>query len=569
MSRATQTRERELPIPNFEAILATGDGAADLAVRVEMAQATRALSKDFDRRLDHLLLERLARYHLGLEQARELQGQLQEMVQRLDAPPWFPALFLRTVDTDVGPRAVVLFNGQRRLVAVAEQVDLASLLPGHEIFLGQDLNVVTGTSPNGAPRCGETASFERLTGDGRCILRWRDEEVVVDAGGELATAELRSGDQVRWDRAAWMALERLERAEGRRFLLDEVPAVGRECVGGQDGNLDLLLSALTAALAAPEKAARYGLNGRNSILMVGPSGVGKTLMARVAAAEVTRLRGSRCRFAVVKPAEWESPWVGETQQNIRNCFEALRGAAAEGSALLFLDEIEAVGRIRGGVSGHHSDKFLAALLAELDGFADRSGVAIIAATNRKDLVDPALLERLSDVEITVRRPDMRGARAIFDVHLPESLPYHANGSSAAAARREMIDGAVSLLYAPNADNELCTLRLRDGKTRVVAARELASGRLIDQICRGARRAAFLRDVRSDDAGLREGDVLDAAHDAIERLATTLTPRNAHAYLTDLPQDIDVVSVEPIERKTRRRHRYLRAPADAPSAGRPG
>ncbi len=556
MSRATQPAPVE--IPYLDRIFATGDGAPELGERFEMVQAVRDGSKDLGRRLDHALLERLMRCQQGLVQAQALQAQLQEIVQRLDAPPWFPALFLRSVPTELGPRALVLYGGQRRLVALVEGLDPQALIPGHEVFLGKELNVVTGASPHGAPKFGETALFERLTADGRCILRWRDEEVVVDAGGGLTAEELQGGDQVRWDRSAWMAFERLERAAGRHFLLNEVPSVGRACVGGQDENLELLLSALTAALIAPEKATQYGLSGRKSILMVGPSGVGKTLMARVAAAEVTRLSGARCRFGVVKPAEWESPWVGETQQNIRNCFKALRTAAEDEAAVLFLDEIEAVGRIRGGSSGHHSDKFLAALLAELDGFADRSGVAIIAATNRKDLVDPALLERLSDVEIVVRRPDMRGARAIFDIHLPASLPYHANGTSAGDVRRAMIDSAVSLLYAPNADNALCTVRLRDGKTRTVSARELSSGRLIDQICRAARRAAFLRDMRTDDAGLRESDIAGAMGDALERLATTLTPRNAHAYLTDLPQDIDVVSVEPIPRKVTRRQRYLSA-----------
>src|SRR6185503_21153634 len=139
-----------------------------------------------------------------------------------------------------------------------------------------------------------------------------------------------SGDQVRWDRTAWMAFEKIVAAAGRHFLLDEVPDVGPEQVGGQDASLELLLSALTTTLVAPEVAARYRLGGRCSVLMVGPPGCGKTLMARVAAAEASRLSGRTCRFAVVKPAEWESPWVGETQQNIRSCFRALREAAGDG-----------------------------------------------------------------------------------------------------------------------------------------------------------------------------------------------------------------------------------------------
>src|SRR5437879_9175632 len=127
-----------------------------------------------------------------------------------------------------------------------------------------------------------------------------------------------------------------------------------------------------------------------------------------------------------------------------------------------MDEIESVGRIRGGSANQHADKFLAALLAELDGFTERTGIAIIAATNRKDLVDPALLERLSDIEIAVSRPDMRGARAIFDVHLPETLP-----PDPLDARDEIIETAVSRVFSPNADNALCTLHFRDGKTRTV------------------------------------------------------------------------------------------------------
>jgi ATP-dependent Clp protease ATP-binding subunit ClpA len=388
-------------IPLLDQLMAVGEGAPSIDQKVDLAQTIRSSSPERGRRLDQALLDRLARYAVGLTQAQAAHAHLREMIERLDAPPWFPALFLRPVDTSLGPRALVLFNGAQRLVALAEGVDLQSLAAGDEVFLGKDLNVVTGKSPYGGPKCGETAFFERMTADGRCVLRWRDEEMVVDAASGLAVATLRSGDQVRWDRTAWLAFEKIERPVGQQFLLNEIPNVGRNQVGGQDRNLDLLLSALTAALTAPEKAMQYGLGGRKSILMIGPSGVGKTLMARVAAAEMTRLSGTDCRFGVVKPAEWESPWVGETQQNIRNCFKGLREAAAAGAAVLFMDEIESIGRIRGGTAAHHADKFLAALLAELDGFTDRTGIAIIAATNRKDLVDPALLERLSDVEINV------------------------------------------------------------------------------------------------------------------------------------------------------------------------
>ena len=555
MPQTAQRIEEECAVLND--LLPVGAGALDIEQKLEIVQAVRGRSRDRGALVDRFLLEQLTRKTVGLAEAGAAQVQLKEIVDNLIAPPWYPVLLDEILPVAGAARAVVVYNGVRRLVNIAEDVDADTLAPGDEVYLSHELNVVVGQAPCGIPRYGETARFERYTADGRVVLKSRDDEFVVRPAGALAGVALQPGDQLHWDRAAWLAFEKLECAAGKQYLLGEVPNVSRDQVGGQERNLESLLAALTATLIAPETAARYGLGTRSSILMWGPPGVGKTLMARVAATELMRVSGKRCRIGVVKPAEWESPWVGETQHNIRNCFAAAarEAEAGGGFTILFLDEIEAIGRIRGGSVGQHSDKFLAALLAELDGFSERANVAVIAATNRKDLVDPALLERLSDVEIHVARPDLRAARAIFGVHLAETLPYSPNGTAAATTRDDLIDTAVSRFYSPNADNDLCVLKFRDGKTRMVAARDLASGRIFEQVCRAARRSAFLREVRDGDTGLRLTDIEDAVSDAFERLATTLSLRNAHAYLGDLPQDIDVVSVEPIKRKLTRPHRY--------------
>jgi proteasome-associated ATPase len=312
-----------------------------------------------------------------------------------------------------------------------------------------------------------------------------------------------------------------------------------------------LINALTAALFDPDKAVRYGLDGRQSILLSGPPGCGKTLMARIAASEVTRLHGVACPVSVVKPSEWEDPYVGETQRKMRACFASI----PEGG-VLFLDEVESIGRIRGYSGQHIADKFLAALLAELDGFSRRKGVAVVAATNLKSLLDPALLDRLADLEIAVTRPSMDAARQIFGIHLPASAPYAVNGLSAAEHRDEAVDLGVSLLYSPNADNEICTLRFRDGNARVVFARELVSGRTIEQICKAARRSAFVRDINGGEQGVQAGDVRQATEASIQRMRTTLQPHNVRSYLEGLPQDVDVVAVDPVARTGKRAGRYL-------------
>jgi proteasome-associated ATPase len=377
----------------------------------------------------------------------------------------------------------------------------------------------------------------------------------------------RAGDVVLFDRPSRLALELQPSAAGQQYLLEGVGDVPLDAVGGNRECLHELVAVLSAAIVEPELARRYGIGGRRAILLYGPPGCGKTLHARAAAAELERRSGRRCRFAVVRPGEWESPYVGETEANIRACFRALAEAAADGVTLVFLDEIEAIGRIRGAHGSRHADRALAALLAEIDGFRDRSQVAILAATNRRDLLDPALLSRLADVQLAVPRPDLRSAREIFAVHLPDSLPYsrgeergalEPGSPEARELRGEVIDTATSALYAPNCENEIAKLTLRDGTTRTVRARELASGRLIEQICLSAREKAFRRHARTGGAGLTSADAADAVADALARLATTLGVHNARAHLDDLPEDVDVVRVEPIRARPERSHRYRHA-----------
>jgi ATP-dependent 26S proteasome regulatory subunit len=530
--------------------------AGSLGRQLELMHAIRRSSREESDTVDRLLLATITDLRRSIKEAQAAQEELRALVEKMSAPPWHPGRLLRVIEAEGRLRALVHCGAGTRLVEFGDDLDPTSIAAGAPVLLSQDLNLVMREEPRDLLRCGETAFYDRRTADGRLVLRCRDEEVIVDAAGALDLDSLSPGDEVYWDRGAWMAFERIESRAGEQYLIDELLDVGPKSVGGQEQALEELLHALCARLVAPELAAAYGIRGRCSVLLHGPPGCGKTLMARVAAAEAARESGRKCRFFVVKPGEWESPWVGEAQANVRQCFAALQKAADESMAVLFLDEVESVGRHRGGALSQHGDKFTAAWLAELDGFADRGDVAIVSATNRKDLIDPALLQRLSDVEIAVPRPDSRGAGRIFEIHLADGIPVHPDGLASAETRREIIESAVSRLYAPNSENAISVLHFRDGSSRAVDARQLVSGRLIEQICRSACEAAFARQLGGGTAGVRVSDMAEAVAAAIEGLATTMTLRNAHQYLEDLPDDADVVRVERPRRKVKRPTRYL-------------
>jgi ATP-dependent 26S proteasome regulatory subunit len=540
----------------FKKLISDSPTAGNLEVRLELMRAIRADSIENAKALDGLLLGAILEHRLSLRKMEEIHRELRAVVEKMSAPPWQPGRFLQAVAANGHLRALVYCNGDTRLVEFGEGVDPDSLGRGASVFLNREQNVVMTDAPDDLMRCGETAFYDRTTADGRLVLKHRDEEMIVDAAYSLDPNSLSPGDELRWDRFARLAFERIESGAGQQYLVGDVVDVGPESVGGLDGALAKLLNSVTAKLVAPELAIRYGVGGRGTILLTGPPGCGKTSMARVVASEIRRISGRACQFFSVRPGEWESPWVGESQANIRKCFQALHKAADKAMAVLFIDELESLGRHRGGAVSQHSDKFLAALLAELDGFTDRGEVAVISATNRKDLIDAALLERVSDVEIPIPRPDARSAERIFEIHLNEEIPVYPNGSAAAKTRREIIETAVSSLYAPNAEGNLCVLHFRDGKNRPVSVRELVSGRLFEQVCRSARQSAFERQMAGGTEGVRVADMEKAVSEAVGRLSTTLTLRNAREHLEDLPQDADVVRVETPQRRVARPIRYL-------------
>jgi proteasome-associated ATPase len=541
-------------------LTATGDDAPDVSSKLQLVHAVQQMSSDAADAVFIQVLKSIDRYGRGLQRTSALIAELRQKIDLLIGKLWYPAIFMGHVG-EPAERHVFVQNGNtQRVVGVADGVPVESLVKGSEVMLNQEQTAVVAKSARGFPRTGDIATVVEKTSRGSIILRNHEEEVEVESAAALEDVALAPGDRVRWSPSACIAFERLEQAQNRRFMLGETPNVSLDAVGGQEENLDKLLVALSAVLVAPDKAAEYGLTARCSILLSGPPGCGKTLMVRAAVSHIARMTGRSAKFFVVKPAEWESPFVGVSEKNVRELFASLREAAKDGSlVVLFIDEIDCIGRHRGHSQGHYSDKTLNALLAELDGFTGREGVAVVATTNRKDLIDAALLQRLSDQEVSVRSPDINGAKSIFSIHLRPEIPFSPNGDAATLTRQEIIETAVSRIFSPNSRySELCRIKFRDGKTRTVSARDFASGRLIEQVCRAARLSAYERELRTGQRGLQVCDMEDAIAAAMEKVSTNLTIHSVRNQLPDLPTDVDVVGVERLVRKVTRPHRFLNA-----------
>jgi len=535
-----------------------GEGAPGMDEKLMLMNQFRALAPRKAEMLDRYMLDRL--HNLGGTVTElhatlgELTGSLDELKREALAPPWHPAVFLGHVDTCEGVRAVVGCGSSRRVVAVAQHVDLTPRDVGKEVFLGHEMNVVLDVSPLGLPPVGELAFFARAIDDARLVARYRDEEVVLRRAGSLLDEALEPGDSLRWDSKNWLAYERLERKEHQSLFLKEAPAVERHQIGGMNAILDRIRFLILGRYEKPSVAAKYGVETGDSLLFWGPPGCGKTTTARFVASECTRTLGRPFKFAHIQPSDYLSKYVGETEQNIRRLIDMLR---REKDWVVFFDDCESMGRIRGDSFNKWRDDVTDCWLKGFDGFDGPLPGFFIFATNRKDMLDSAMLQRMSTGgQIFMPPPDMEAGRAIFGVHMPESCPYAANGQGQTAAREDVIDLAVSRMYSPNGDNTICKARFADGRTRTIHARELSSGRVFAQICRSARHSACRREMETDATGITAEDIENAVAEALDQLRTTVTAHNIRSYVPDLPQDVQIVSVEPVVPRVVRPRQYL-------------
>jgi proteasome-associated ATPase len=472
-----------------------------------------------------------------LRAARDQLATLREEVDRLSAPPQAYATYLERDET-TGTVTVVV-NGRKLEVGLGPDVDVDDLAIGREVRLNEAMNVV---SIGRLEDRGEVMTVAELFDDGRAlVLGHTDDERVVHLGESLREGPLKAGDAVLVDVRANTALERIPKAEVEQLVLEQVPDISYDQIGGLSGQVEAIRDAVELPYLHADLFVEHELRPPKGILLYGPPGCGKTMIAKAVAnslaqrvAEKTGRDDVRSYFLNVKGPELLNKYVGETERQIRLIFQRAREKSAEGfPVIVFFDEMESLFRTRGsGVSSDVETTIVPQLLAEIDGVESLKDVVVIGASNREDMIDPAILRpgRL-DVKIKVDRPDESAAREIFGIYLHERLPLHgddlaAHGGDAAATVADIIDRTVTKMYAADPDNEFLEVTYANGEKEVLYFKDFNSGAMIENVVARAKKLAIKRLLATGVRGLSADDLLLAIRDEFrenEDLPNTTNP----------------------------------------------
>jgi len=458
-----------------------------------------------------------------LREAREHIASLREEVEKLSQPPAAYGTFLGQNDDGT---ADVYSGGRKVRVSLHPDINAQELIRGSEVVLNESLNVVMARSPE---RTGEVVTFKELLSDGlRAMVVGRaDEEQVVELGADLLGVKLRSGDSVLLDARASMLLEKLPRPDVEELVLEEVPDVSYEDVGGLDSQIEQIMDAVELPFLHHELFAEHKLPAPKGILLYGPPGCGKTLIAKAVAnslakkvAEVSGDEHARSYFLNIKGPELLNKYVGETERQIRLVFERAREKSEEGwPVIIFFDEMDSLFRTRGtGISSDMESTIVPQLLAEIDGVETLKNVIVIGASNREDLIDPAILRpgRL-DVKIKIERPDENSAGQIFARYLTSDLPLDASevdslgGGDPEKTVRVMIEQTVAEMYRADEANQFLEVTYQNGDKEIMYFKDFSSGAMIENIVRRAKKLAIKRFLRTNERGIRVDDMFESIH----------------------------------------------------------
>lgn len=476
------------------------------------------------------------RLTLTIRQAREQIVKLKDDVDRLAQPPTGFGVFLRLNEDET----VDVFTGGRKLrVRVAPTIDPSQLHRGQEVLINEAMNVVVALDFDSI---GELVTLKEVLDGGTrgLVTGHTDEERVVHLAGSLDGVRLRPGDSLLFDPRSHVAFERIPKAEVEELVLEEVPDIDYASIGGLGTQIDLIRDAVELPYLHPSVFVEHQLKPPKGVLLYGPPGCGKTMIAKAVAAslakKVTERTGEEGRsyFLNIKGPELLNKYVGETERHIRLVFQRARDKASEGTpVIIFFDEMDSLFRTRGsGVSSDVENTIVPQLLSEIDGVESLENVLVIGASNREDMIDPAILRpgRL-DVKIKIERPDAEAARDIFAKYLTADLPLHPEdlaewGNDPEACAQQMIQRTVERMYVESDENQFLEVTYAGGDKEILYFKDFNSGAMIQNIVDRAKKMAIKDLLELGERGIRMHHLLQACTDEFkenEDLPNTTNP----------------------------------------------
>jgi proteasome-associated ATPase len=461
---------------------------------------------------------------------------LAEEVDKLSQPPATFGVFIRRNDDG---SVDVVTAGRKMRVMPAPTIDVDELRSGAQVILNDALNVVEVLEPDGA---GEVVKVKDRLGDDRVIVVSRgDEEHVAFLAGALLGSTVRAGDPVLYDVRSGVATELLPREEVEELVLEEIPDISYDDIGGLEGQIEAIRDAVELPFLYAELFQEHELEAPKGVLLYGPPGCGKTLIAKAVAKsladkvrERTGREDARSYFLNVKGPELLNKYVGETERQIREIFQRAKERSAEGlPVIVFFDEMDSIFRTRGtGISSDVESTIVPQLLSELDGVETLKNVIVIGASNREDLIDPAILRpgRL-DVKIKIERPDAQQAKDVMSKYLHGSVPIHPDdvarhGGDVRVAVIRMIERTVEQMYEPSERNRFLEVTYSSGDKEILYFKDFNSGAMIENIVRRAKKEAIKRFLSTGEKGIKTDDLLTAIRDEFkenEDLPNTTNP----------------------------------------------
>jgi proteasome-associated ATPase len=461
---------------------------------------------------------------------------LAEEVEKLSQPPATFGVFIGSNDDG---SVDVVTAGRKMRVMPAPDLDADKLRSGAQVILNDALNVVEVLDPDGAGQVVKVK--DRLGPDRALVLSRGDEEHVAYLAGSLLGAMVRAGDPVLYDPRSGVATELLPREEVEELVLEEIPDITYEDIGGLEGQIEAIRDAVELPFLYAELFQEHELEAPKGVLLYGPPGCGKTLIAKAVAKsladkvrERTGREDARSYFLNVKGPELLNKYVGETERQIREIFQRAKERSEEGlPVIVFFDEMDSIFRTRGtGISSDVESTIVPQLLSELDGVETLKNVIVIGASNREDLIDPAILRpgRL-DVKIKIERPNAEQAKDVMSKYLhpvvpihPDEVERHAGDVQVAVAR--MIERTIEQMYEPSERNRFLEVTYASGDKEILYFKDFNSGAMIENIVRRAKKDAIKRFLSTGEKGIKTDDLLTAIRDEFkenEDLPNTTNP----------------------------------------------